>query len=185
MHPTRTLSGGQRESEEDQTNAMAAGVDFAEIERDHVRRNLYPGFTWSAKDAFSPLNPLRVALAKARVAFVTTAGAHLAEQPPFDTDSRAGDPSYRAFPSDTRLADILLTHTGYDTRRASADKNVVLPLDHLRALVEAGRIGELAPTVYSMMGYVADAEPLERETAPEIARRLVEDRVDLVLLAPT
>jgi D-proline reductase (dithiol) PrdB len=126
-----------------------------------------------------------VPLAEARVAFVTTAGAHLADQPPFDIDSTAGDPSYRAFPSTTPLADVVLRHAGYDTRRASVDKNVVLPLDHLRALVDQGRIGELAPTVYAFMGYIADTAPLVRESAPAVARRLVEDRVDLVLLAPT
>lgn len=161
------------------------GVDFAQIERDHVRRSLYPDFAWVAYDAFSPLNPMRVPLSEARVGFVTTAGAHLRDQPPFDTDADEGDPSYRAFPSSTALADLELTHGGYDTRRARDDKNVVVPLDHLRALASEGRIGSLGPTVYATMGYVADTAPFERETAPEIARRLVEDRVDLVLLVPT
>ena len=79
----------------------------------------------------------------------------------------------------------MLTHGGYDTRRAGADKNVVLPLDHLRALAAEGRLGGLAPTVYSFMGYVADADPLVRGTAPEVAGRLVAEGADLVLLAPT
>jgi D-proline reductase (dithiol) PrdB len=161
------------------------GVDFATVECDHVRRNLYPAFAWRAADAFSPINPLRVPLADARVAFVTTAGAHLADQPPFDVDANAGDPSWRAFPSATPLADVVLTHGGYDTRRASADKNVVLPLDHLRALVDEGRIGELALTVYTFMGYIVNTAPLVRESAPAVARHLIADRVDLVLLAPT
>jgi len=164
---------------------MDEGIDFAEVERDHVRRHLYPAFRWVAHDAFSPLNPLRVPLAEARVGFVTTAGAHLADQAPFDIEAKAGDPSSRAIPSATPLADIRLTHAGYDTRRASADKNVVLPLDHLRALVDTGRIGALGPTVYSTMGYVADTAPLVRQTAPAVAGRLVDDGVDLVLLAPT
>jgi len=162
-----------------------AGVDFARIERDHVRRNLYPDFAWVAYDAFSPVNPPRVPLNEARVGFVTTAGAHLSAQPPFDTDADEGDPSYRAFPSTTPLHEIVLTHGGYNTGLASEDKNVVLPLDHLRALASEGWIGAVGPTVYATMGYVADTEPFIRETAPEIARRLVEDRVDLVLLAPT
>lgn len=162
-----------------------AGVDFSEIERNHVRRNLYLDFTWVANDAFSPLNPLQVPLVESRVAFVTTAGVHLADQPPFDVTSKAGDPSYRAFSSETPLADLVLTHAGYNTRRASDDTNVVLPLDHLRALAQDGLIGELGPTIYSTMGYVADTNPLVHTTAPEIARRLVEDRTDLVLLAPT
>ncbi len=161
------------------------GVNFAAIERDHVRARLYPDFEWQAFDAFSPLNPLRVPLPEARVAFVTTSGAHLVEQEPFDRDSAAGDPSYRAFPSSTSLADLVLTHSGYDTHQASADKNVVLPLDHLRALVAEGRIGGLAPTVFSFMGYVAATTPLLKESAPAAAQQLVADRVDLVLLAPT
>lgn len=103
------------------------GVDFAEIERDHVRSRLYPDFAWHAFDAFSPLNPLRVPLAAARVALVTTAGAHLPDQAPFDISAHEGDPCYRAIPSVVPLADLTLTHGGYDTRRARADKNVVPP----------------------------------------------------------
>ena len=161
------------------------GVNFAQIERDHVRAKLFPDFTWRAFDAFSPLNPLRRPLAEARVAFVTTAGAHLPDQVPFDVGADAGDPSWRAFPVETPLAALVLNHGGYDTRRASVDKNVVLPLDHLRALQTAGRIGELAPSVYSFMGYVADTAPLLRESAPAVADRLVADHAELVLLAPT
>lgn len=161
------------------------GVDFAEIERDHVRRWIYPDFRWIAYDAFSPINPLRVPLTEARVAFVTTAGAHLVGQAPFDVDAKAGDPSYRVFSSETPLTDVVLTHAGYDTKRASEDKNVVLPLDHLHELAQAGRIGAVGPNVYATMGYVADTDPFERETAPEIAQQLIEDQVDLVLLAPT
>ncbi len=164
---------------------MEHGVNFAAIERDHVRARLYPDFEWQAFDAFSRLNPLSVPLSEARVAFVTTSGAHMAEQEPFDRDAAAGDPSYRTFPSATSLADLVLTHSGYDTRQASADKNVVLPLDHLRVLAAEGRIGGLAPTVFSFMGYVAEATPLIEESAPAAARQLITDRADLVLLAPT
>lgn len=161
------------------------GVNFAEIEADFVRARLYPDFTWRAYDGFSPLNPLRVPLEAARVAFVTTAGAHLTDQPPFDLGAPAGDASYRALPSDTPLAEIELSHRGYDTRRARLDRNVVVPLDHLRDAAREGRIGGLAPTVYSFMGYIADTAPLIEDTAPAVAARLLADGADLVLLAPT
>jgi D-proline reductase (dithiol) PrdB len=160
-------------------------VNFAQIERDHVRARVYADFDWHPFDAFSPYNPLLVPLAEARVAFVTTAGVHLASQPPFDTEANAGDPSWRAFPSTTPLADLVLSHGGYDTRRASADPNVILPLDHLRALRDEGRIGSLAQDVYSFMGYVAESDRLLELEAPTVAARLLADRVDLVLLAPT
>jgi D-proline reductase (dithiol) PrdB len=160
------------------------GVNFAQIERDHVQR-FHPPFDWHPFDTFSPYNPLRTPIATARVAFVTTAGVHLADQPPFDVDARDGDPTLRAIPIDTPLDDLLLSHGGYDTKRASADKNVVLPLDHLRALAAEGQIGSLAPDVISFMGYIADTDRLlEREVRP-VADRFLADDVDLVLLAPT
>ena len=161
------------------------GANFAHIERDHVRARVYPPFDWHPFDRFSPYNPMRVPLSEARVAFVTTAGAHLPEQPPFDTDAEAGDPSWRAFPVETPLADLVLSHGGYDTRRTGVDKNVVLPLDHLRDLAAEGRIGSLSPNVYSFMGYIADTDRLLREEAPAVAARLIADGADLVLLAPT
>jgi glycine/betaine/sarcosine/D-proline reductase family selenoprotein B len=161
------------------------GANFAQIERDHVRSRVYAPFDWHPFDRFSPYHPLRAPISEARVAFVTTAGAHLPDQPPFDTELDAGDPSWRAFPVETPLADLRLSHGGYDTRRASADKNVVLPLEHLRAFRDEGRVGALSPEVYSFMGYVADTERLLREEAPTVAGRLLADGVDLVLLAPT
>ncbi|HVB63782.1 MAG TPA: glycine/sarcosine/betaine reductase selenoprotein B family protein [Nitrolancea sp.] len=161
------------------------GVNFAEIEREWVRSRFYSPFDWVAFDDYSPYNVLAGPVQNARVAFVTTSGAYHRDQPAFDLESAAGDPSFRFFPSATSLADIQLSHRGYNTSRASDDKNVVLPLEHLQATQNEGRIGELAPTVYSFMGYIADPEPLVRETAPTVAKQLLADRVDLVLLAPT
>jgi D-proline reductase (dithiol) PrdB len=160
------------------------GVDFAQIEREHVRSRLYPEFDWVAFDAFSPLNRMSVTLPDARVALVTTAGAHLPEQEPFDTRSPAGDPSYRVIPSDTPLETLQLSHSGYDTRTAAKDKQVVLPLDHLRKRVRTGVIGELTPSIYSTMGYVAAPGPFMASTGPAIAERLRDEEPDLVLLIP-
>lgn len=161
------------------------GVNFAEIEQQWVRDRINPDFTWRAFDDFSPLNPCAKPLESARVAFVTTSGAHLSDDPPFDIKDSRGDPSFRTFPSTTSFDDLRLVHRGYDTQRASKDMNVVLPLDHLRAADASGRIGELASTVYSFMGFVADTTPLLEESAPNVAERLKQDAVDLVLLAPT
>lgn len=161
------------------------GANFAQIEREHVRSRVFAPFDWHPFDHFSPYHSLRVPISEARVAFVTTAGVHLADQPPFDTGRDAGDPSWRAIPVETPLADLRLSHGGYDTRRASADKNVVLPLEHLRDIRDECRVGSLSPDVYSFMGYVAESERLLQEEAPAVARRLLADGVDLVLLAPT
>ena len=54
--------------------SIVDGVNFAEVEREFVRARVYPDFTWRAYDTFSPLNPLRVPLHAARVAFVEFRG---------------------------------------------------------------------------------------------------------------
>jgi D-proline reductase (dithiol) PrdB len=160
-------------------------VNFARIERDHARAWVYAPFDWHPFDGFSPYNPLPIPAAEARIAFITTASVHLPDRSPFDTDADAGDPTWRAVPTETPLTDLVLSHGGYDTRRASADVNVVLPLDHLRAQRDEGSIGSLSLHIYSIMGYIADTDRLLEVEAPRIAEGLVEDHVDLVLLAPT
>ncbi len=161
------------------------GANFAQIERDHVRARVYAPFDWHPFDGFSPYNPLRMPVTEARVAFVTTAGMHLPDQPPFDIDADAGDPTWRTIPVETPLADLVLSHGGYDTRRARADPNVVLPLDHLRAFADEGRIGSLSSEIYSFMGYVSETDRLLDVEAPAVAAHLLADGADLVLLAPT
>lgn len=161
------------------------GVNFAQIERDFVRERVFAPFEWHPFDTFSPYNPLRKPLDAARIAFITTAGVHLVDQPPFDVDANDGDPTWRAIPVETPLDDLVLSHGGYDTKRASADKNVVLPLDHMWDLAAEGRIGSLAPEVFSFMGYIADTDRLLQREVQPVADRLRADGADLVLLAPT
>ena len=62
---------------------------------------------------------------------------------------------------------------------------MALPVDRLRELASDGIIGEVADSHYSIMGYQGnDSMALERESAPEIARSMQKDEVDLALLAP-
>lgn len=161
-----------------------SGINFAELEQQFVRDRINPDFTWRPYDEYSPLNELSTSLSEARVAVVTTAGAYLADQEPFDIEGPAGDPTFREIPSDTRLEDIQLIHRGYNTKQALEDPNVVLPLDHLRTARDSGRIGSIASNIYSFMGFVAETDPLVDDHAPEVARKLKADGTDIVLLAP-
>jgi len=133
-----------------------------------------------------PWTPLRRPLAEATVALVTSAGVHLAADPPFDMDDRDGDPSFRALPWDAPRPDVTITHKYYDHSAADRDLNVVLPVDRLRELVDEGRVGAIAPRVYSFMGHVDGRHlaTLMEATAPEVARRLVADGADAVVLTP-
>ncbi len=134
----------------------------------------------------TPWTPLRKDPRECTVALVTTAGVHLPSDVPFDMEDRRGDPSYREIPSDLPGSALAVTHDYYDHRDADRDVNVVFPIDRLRELAGSGEIGKTAPFHYSFMGHVTGPHvaTLRDATSREVARRLVEAGVDLVLLSP-
>lgn len=121
--------------------------------------------------------------AKCRLALVTTAGLHRRGDRPFTP----GDQTYRVIPADTPAADIVQSHTsiGFDRTAILRDLNVTFPIDRAREQAARGVLGGLAPHHYSFMGALRDVTRLERETGPEVARRLREDGADVALLTPT
>jgi len=131
----------------------------------------------------APFTPLSKPLAECRLAVVTTAGLHLRTDRPF----RGGDPSFRVIPSTSRADEIVQSHSsiGFDRTSIMRDLNVTFPLDRLRELVARRELGRLGPNCYSFMGAQRDWTAIETETAPEVARRLREEQVDVVLLTPT
>ena len=155
--------------------------DFALLEYENVRRTLLPDFDWTCFETPSPRTRPTRPLAEARVALISTAGAHLPTDPHHDGRSH-GDHTYREIPAGT--TDVALHHGGYDTRRARLDPDVVFPLDLLRSLAAEGVIGEVAPTVYGFMGYIPHTGPLLDDTGPAVARSLIGVAVDLALLVP-
>jgi len=54
----------------------------------------------------------------------------------------------------------------------------------MRELVESGRIHSVGAEHISFMGSITAPRRLIRDTAPEIARRLVDGQVDVALLVP-
>jgi len=133
-----------------------------------------------------PWSPLGKPVRECRVALVTTAGVHLAAQPPFDVDAALGDPSYREIPGDVDLDQLRVAHTHYPTDRARADINVVFPLARLREAAAAGGIGALAPR-HLGFGFCALTRALVGEpdgSARLAAALLRDDAVDLALLVP-
>ncbi len=133
----------------------------------------------------APWHPFQGSLSGAKVALIGTGGIYIGgEQDRFDTD---GDASFRQIPSSTPAARLKISHTHYDTSGAEADPNVVFPVDRLREMEADGVIGSLADTAYGFMGYIVrdHVQTLITETAPEVARRLAEDRVDAALIGTT
>ena len=121
-------------------------------------------------------------LERSRLALVTTGGVHLPDQPRFDIDDPAGDCSYREIP--TTANDLTWTHAYYRPDEGS-DLDAVFPLETLRRLVRDGVVGDLSARHFSFMGAIHDPTPLVEKTAPEVADKLVEDHVDIVLLTPS
>ena len=137
-----------------------------------------------------PWTPVSKPLSESKVALLSTAGLSLRDDPPFDMDfERAnpmrGDGSWRALPADATAEDVVANHLHIDTGYVERDLNVALPLDRLREAVEAGEVGAMAETHYSVMGFQGnDPSKLVNESAPEIAARMKREEVDLALLAP-
>lgn len=125
-------------------------------------------------------------LREARIALITTAGFFLPGQAPFDQSFRHDDCSYREIPDGTETNQLQIGQSSdaFDHAGIEADRNLALPLDRLRELVEAGKIGSAAPRHFSLMGSIIAPARLIDESGPEMARKLLEDGVDGVLLAP-
>ncbi len=135
--------------------------------------------------------PLPKPLHQCTVALMTSAGIYLRDsQEPFDAERERreptwGDPTYRVIPRDVRSEDIACSHLHISHDDLLQDVDVVLPIRAFTTLESEGRIGRLASEHYSFMGYqdrrLTDWRNVQ---GPELAARLKERAVDVLLLAP-
>jgi D-proline reductase (dithiol) PrdB len=135
--------------------------------------------------------PLPKPLYQCNVDLLTSAGIYLKDsQPPFDVERERreptwGDPTYRVIPTGVRQEQIGCTHLHINDADILEDVNVVLPIRAFTKLAAEGAIGGLAPEHYSFMGY-QERRVIDWRTVqgPELAARLKERAVDVLLLAP-
>jgi len=146
---------------------------------------------WAAREPTRPLVFARLEkpLAQARIALISSAGIARHDQPPFDQDGERrnpfwGDPSHRVLPRGTTEKDVRLWHMHVETQYGEADLDCVLPLRRLEEAQQAGRIGSVAPSHYSFMGYQLDATPFLTKTVPRIVEQMKQEAVDAALLVP-
>ncbi len=130
-------------------------------------------------------------LSESRIALLSSAGLYLdGDQDPFDAERERqeptwGDPTHRVLPASREGRRVGMTHLHLNTDNVLADPEIALPLAGLAALAAEGRIGSVAPSHYSVMGYQqAGLDVWRNETAPAIIGRLREEAVDGVVLAP-
>jgi D-proline reductase (dithiol) PrdB len=134
----------------------------------------------------SAMTPLKKPLQDCMVALVTTAGLSLPEQPPFDMTIRMGDTSFREIPGNIspQMLEMNQRSWAFDHTGVLRDRNLAFPLERLREMQAGGEIGAVAPHHYSFMGSIVGPRKLIQESAPEVARKLVMDGVEVVLLTP-
>lgn len=123
-------------------------------------------------------NELKKPLSECKVAFITAGGIHNKKDKPFNT---SGDYSYRIIPFDTPSSELMVTHGGFDNSDINKDVNAMFPIDRLHELVEEGFIGSLPEETYTFMGGGGNVEKFREETGPEIAKKLKDQGVDVVL----
>jgi D-proline reductase (dithiol) PrdB len=143
------------------------------------------GYPWRRLDPV-PWTPLRKPLSESRLALVSSAAFTLPDQKPFDESALGGDPSFRDIPSSVDTATLIDTHRSrsFDQRGMRRDPNLAFPIDRVCELAEAGRMGSVNARHLSFMGSITAPGRLMRHTAPEVARGLVQDGVDVALLVP-
>lgn len=139
---------------------------------------------WESEDI--PWTPVQKLLRDSKVAIVTTAGVHHKDQEPFDMVDPNGDPSYRVLDTTRPLESLMITHDYYDHADADRDINIVFPIQRLMEFENEGIIGKVADLHYGFMGHIDGPHiaTLIKKTAPEVAERIHEDSVDVVLLTP-
>jgi hypothetical protein len=120
-------------------------------------------------------------LAEATVAIVTTAAIHHAG----DDDFQFDDTGFRVI--DQGRTDLVLGHWSPNFDRAGflADPEVVLPMQRLQELADAGTIGRVAPRHLSFAGNQEDTvSRLRIDSGPAAGELLKGDGVDVVVLTP-
>ena len=156
---------------------MVRLADLTPGEREHLihKTSEFKGFTgrpWVRGPA----------LAKRRVAIITTSGIHRIGDRPFADGAAAAD--YRVIPGTVKAEELVMSHlsTNFDRTGFQQDINVVFPIDRLHEIAGEGKVGAVADFHYSFMG-AAPVRTLEPK-ARELAGLLKKDRVDAVLLTP-
>ena len=148
--------------------------------------------TWVMQETPRPIPwmPLSKPLSECTVALLSSGGIALKSDTPFDQDGERrnpwwGDPSYRIIPKTATEKDVDIYHLHINPDFARRDLNCLLPIQRLAELQAAGEVGQVAPSHYSIMGYLPRPDEMLEQSVPEIVQHLKDERVDLLVLVPS
>ena len=144
----------------------------------------YPFSRYAIAD--NPCTKLTKPLSECKFALVTSAGLRTKFEEPFNHSNKLGDVSFREIPNEIDVQTLIEDHksSSFDHSGVQADKNLALPIERFRELVENKTIGSLNHRHFSFMGSIINPRKLIDETAPTVAELLKQDAVDCVFLAP-
>lgn len=132
-------------------------------------------YTWAHFDEV-PFTPLARPLADSTVALLTTSS--LRDRVATDPREVASGSTHQA-PSRLYANDL-----SWDKRATHLDDlNSYFPIDHLKALVDEGRIGRLAERFHCVPTEYSQRRTMTND-APELLERCREDGVEVALLVP-
>jgi hypothetical protein len=139
--------------------------------------------------AKTPWTRMEKTLSDCTVALVSSAGIFMKGDIPFDYERERrqptwGDPTHREIPRTAGQDDVEYSHLHIDTSFMYKDRNVSWPVDIFDDYEKEGRVGHLANTMYSIMGYIPNFNPLLKKTAPKMIAKMKEERVDAVFFFP-
>jgi hypothetical protein len=150
-------------------------------------RKLYssqPAYRWASFDPESeppPFTPIAKPLSSLRIALIASGGVYRKEQEPFHFRN---DTSQREIAIDSEIADLRVSHFGYDIKDAQLDPGCVLPLRALRELAAEGVIGSLVDPALSFMGGIYSTRLVGEEVAPRFLDFVLRQQADLAYLVP-
>ena len=137
----------------------------------------------------TPWTPLEKPLSECKVTPISTAGIFLKGDVSFDYERERreptwGDPAHREIPRTAGQSDVEYSHPNIDMRYLAKDRNVAWPVDIFLDYEKEGVIGSLADTLYSIMGYILNFNPLVKKTAPLMVEKMKAEEVDADFIIP-
>lgn len=145
-----------------------------------------------------PFTPLSKPVSDMRIGLITSTGNFVERHDPepfgvknmdqAEATERIQDflkaaPEFSEIPLDTPTDKLKARHGGYDIRSVMADRNVALPLDHMREFEADGTIGRAASPAYSFVGATAQRR-MQKESIPGWIKMFQEREIEGAVLVP-
>ena len=142
----------------------------------------YEPYHWFEADSPPAFVAPKKSLAASKLGLVSTAGTYVAGQVAYYYKD---DTSIRNIPADTSIQDLRFSHvTENYLVDAREDPSCVFPIDALRELATAGKIGELAGNFQSCMGGIYSQRRVREELIPALETAVSREKIDVLLLVP-